>query len=103
MLIFSGCARHQWSKRGASNLEIEKDIYECKSQSANLYPPKLVTTDTVMVQPTRNCSSVSHGAAQICRDDPVAKWSYMRDENEDNRNASVKQCLIDRGYEWVIK
>ena len=100
-MMLSGCASYHWSKAGASPLTLEKDKRECESQAARLFPQQLVTTETVMIQPTRNCSSVSHGAAQICNEDPVVKWSNVRDENEGKRNEYVKHCFIARGYQWV--
>ena len=99
-IMLSGCAKYQWVKAGSSMLTFEKDKHECESQAVKLYPPQLLATETVMVQPTRNCSSVSHGAAQICNEDPVVKWSHVHDENENKRNEYIKHCFIARGYKW---
>ncbi len=100
VFMLPGCAQYHWAKAGATVLDMEKDKNECEFQAAQMYPIQLVTTETIMVQPTRNCRSVSPGAALICNDDPVLKWSNVTDENGSKRNEFVRQCLQARGYQW---
>lgn len=115
--VISGCAQYQWRKQGSTQLEFNKDNYECQSEAAIIYPTQIVqeqrssgyttpsTTNCDGNESTYESAGKAYGNSQInCTTKPgkrVQGVTKTTDVNKRNRNESAKQCMYARGWERI--
>ena len=97
--MLSGCAQYRWKKDGSTKNEFERDKYECQSEASRLYPAQYIRDDYVLSPATTNCTN--WGYSINCTTQPPVTLESTKDMNASNRNESMKQCLLARGYELV--
>ena len=113
----TGCAQYQWQKYGATQVQFNRDSYECHMEAAHTYPSAIVTeqlSSGYTTPATTNCYSTGtaygvgdnvYGSTNTnCTTTPGQKVSpvtYTVDANNKNRVEATKACLLARGYNLV--
>jgi hypothetical protein len=117
LAVLSGCAQYQWQKQGATQAEFNSDSYACELDAAHAYPTAMVRQQThpgytspAITNCTSNGSAYGSGnmvygnGSTNCYTTPgqtVAPTYINVDQNEGNRTAIYKSCLVARGYSLV--
>jgi len=110
----SGCAQHQWQRQGSTQLDFNKDNYECQAEAAIIYPTQIVQQQPSTGPSTTNCygSKTTYGSAGNTHDDSQTNCTTKtgrrapgvastKDVNKHNRNKLAKQCMYARGWERI--
>ena|SRR5882672_8213113 len=116
-ILLSACAQYQWQKYGATQIDFDRDKYECQTEAARTYPPLLVTRQIIQgyaTASTTNCSGTgsaygssgyAFGNSNVtCTTTPgqnVPGYSTTDDANAGNRSQAAKQCMYARGWQLV--
>ena len=113
MLTATGCAQYQWQKYGSTQMDLNKDSYECQTEAARTYPPQFVTrqlTQGYTTPSTTNCygngstygnGGYSNSNSNVnCTTTPgerVQGETTTDDVNAGNRKQASGQCMYSRG------
>lgn len=115
--LATGCAQFKWQKYGSTQMDFNKDSYECQTEAARTYPPQFVTrqiTQGYTTPSTTKCygSGSAYGSGGYfigdnnvnCTTTPgqhVQGATTRNDVNTSNRNQASKQCMYARGWQLI--
>jgi hypothetical protein len=115
--LATGCAKYQWQKYGSTEMDFNKESYECETEAARTYPPQFVTqqiTKGHTTPSTTNCysrgSAYGMGGYALSNSDVTCTTTpgqqeqvvtETNDANLGNRNQAYTQCMYARGWQLI--
>lgn len=105
VMLLAGCAQYEWHKDGAGQIDFDRDVYECQTEAAKLFPAQFVTYSVgshSQGPSTTNCFGA--GSSITCSTDHGIQRppsSYSVDANAENRYDALKQCIHARGWKRI--
>ena len=105
VMLLAGCAQYEWHKDGAGQIDFDRDVYECQTEAAKLFPAQFVTYSVGSYSQgpsTTNCFGA--GSSITCSTDQEIQRtpsSYSVDANAKNRDNTLIRCIHARGWKKV--
>lgn len=97
--LMTACASGQWERPGASAQDVERDLYQCEREAAQMYPPHMVeNTYGSSTTTTEECKET--GGKLKCTSKTVAPTKSVSDANDMRRDSAQRSCMRSRAYRW---
>ncbi len=101
VMLLQACTTGQWVRDGMSTVDVDRDLFQCEREAAQMYPAVVVQQAPPWANTaTENTQCTTKGNSVNCKTTTNPPMTSATDANEGRREQAQESCMRARGYRW---